>query len=287
MTLQNIKYAGLAIIGLIVAIVLYHSQIMISSGNEGVLMKFGSVQSQPLHPGLHVLIPEYETAAIVSVQPETITSAENAATLDLQNIETSVAITYHIDPDDAPFFYENFRNVQSLATKIIKPTVSNDVRAITAHYNAEELITKRDEVDAKIKDLIVKSLLPYRLHVEAINTSNFSFSASYADAIEAKQVQQQNTLKAQYSLDQEKIDAQKQVVQASANAEAQIARAKGDAQATILTAQAQSKANELVSSSLTPIIIQQQAIARWNGTLPSYMTSGANLPFIGTLSNTK
>jgi len=287
MTLQNIKYAGLAIVGLIVAIVLYNSQIMISSGNEGVLMKFGSVQSQPLHPGLHVLIPEYETAAIVSVQPETITSAENAATLDLQNIETSVAITYHIDPDDAPFFYENFRNVQSLATKIIKPTVSNDVRAITAHYNAEELITKRDEVDAKIKDLIVKSLLPYRLHVEAINTSNFSFSSSYADAIEAKQVQQQNTLKAQYSLDQEKIDAQKQVVQASANAEAQIAKAKGDAQATILTAQAQSKANELVSSSLTPIIIQQQAIARWNGTLPSYMTSGTNLPFIGTLSNTK
>ncbi len=254
----------------------------ISSGYAGVLTNFGSVQPTPLAPGLHVVIPFYQQAIPVSVQPQTTTSEETASTHDLQNVNTSVAVTFHIAPEDTPQFYQNFRNFETLGQRIIAPAVSNDVKAVTANYDAEELVTKRDTVDAQIKDLIVTSLAPYHLTVEAVNVSNFAFSEAYSQAIEQKQVAQQQALQAQYTLQQTQISAQQQVVQAKAQADAAVETAQGQAQALLLTAEAQAKANTLLAQSLTPTLLQQKALDKWDGTLPHYLTAGAPLPFIGT-----
>lgn len=254
----------------------------ISSGYAGVLSDFGSVQPTPLAPGLHLVIPFYQQAIPVSVQPQTITSEETASTHDLQNVNTSVAVTFHVAPEDTPQFYQNFRNFETLGSRIIAPAVSNDVKAVTANYDAEELVTKRDAVDAQIKELIVASLAPYHMTVEAVNVSNFAFSEAYSQAIEQKQVAQQQALQAQYTLQQTQISAQQQVVQAKAQADAAVATAQGQAQALLLTANAQAKANTMIAQSLTPAVLQQKALDRWDGTLPHYLTAGAPLPFIGT-----
>lgn len=254
----------------------------ISSGYAGVLSNFGSVQPMPLAPGLHLVIPFYQQAIPVSVQPQTVTSDETASTHDLQNVNTSVAVTFHVAPEDAPQFYQNFRNFETLGSRIIAPAISNDVKAVTANYDAEELVTKRDAVDAQIKELIVASLAPYHLTVEAVNVSNFAFSEAYSQAIEQKQVAQQQALQAQYTLQQTQISAQQQVVQARAQADAAVATAQGQAQALLLTADAQAKANTMIAQSLTPAVLQQKALDRWDGTLPHYLTAGAPLPFIGT-----
>jgi regulator of protease activity HflC (stomatin/prohibitin superfamily) len=210
-----------------------------------------------------------------------MTSQEGAATHDLQDVHTAVAVTFHINPEDAPGFYRDFRTISNLGQTIVGPVISNDVKAITANYNAEELITKRDIVDTQIKDLIIKSLIPYHLTIEAVNTANFQFSEAYAKAIEAKQVAQQQALQAQYVLQQTQISSQQQVVEAKAQADAAVATAQGTAQALLVTSQAQAKANTLVSQSLTAPLLQQKALDRWNGTMPTYLSSGAPLPFIG------
>ena len=257
----------------------------VSSGYVGVLMDFGSVQKQPLQPGLHFILPFYQSVGSVSVQPQTVTSQETASTHDLQQVNASIAVTFHVAPSDAPGFYENFRNFTTLSQRIITPAVSNDVKAVTANYDAEELVTKRDLVNAKIKSQVVASLAPYHLTVEAVNVSNFAFSDAYAQAIERKQVAQQQALQAQYTLQQAQITAQQQVVQAKAQADAAVATAQGQAQATLLNAQAEAKANDLVSKSLTPDILQLRAVNKWNGTLPTYLSPGAALPFIGAAAH--
>jgi regulator of protease activity HflC (stomatin/prohibitin superfamily) len=259
--------------------------VQVSSGYAGVLTDFGSVQPVPLVPGLHFVIPFYQQVFPVSVQPQTVTSDETASTHDLQQVTTSIAVTFHVAPDSAPDFYQNFRDFDTLGSRIIAPAVSNDVKEVTANYDAEELVTKRDAVDEQIKQLIVASLAPYHLTVEAVNVSNFAFSEAYAQAIEQKQVAQQQALQAQYTLQQTQISAQQQVVQAKAQADAAVATAQGQAQALLLTSEAQAKANTLIAQSLTPTLLQQKALDKWDGTLPHYLTAGAPLPFIGTASS--
>ncbi len=273
--------AAAAILAVLVLLFLANPFVQVESGYAGVLSDFGSVVKTPLYPGLHVAIPFYQTINQVSVQPQTISSDESGSTHDLQLIDTSIAVTFHVDPDAAPDFYQDFRDFDTLGQRVIAPAVSNDVKAVTANYDAEELVTKRDIVDAQIKELIVASLSPYHLTVEVVNVSNFAFSTAYTQAIEQKQVAQQQALQAQYTLQQTQITAQQQVVQAKAQADAAVETAQGQANALLLTSQAQAKANLLIAESLTPPLLQQKALDKWNGALPTYLSPGAPLPFIG------
>jgi regulator of protease activity HflC (stomatin/prohibitin superfamily) len=275
---------GAVALGVVLLLIGFNPFVQVQSGYVGVLTDFGSVQPVALSPGLQFAIPVYQQIFQVSVQPQTVTSDETAATHDLQNVVTTIAVTFHVAPDSAPNFYQNFRDFDTLSARIITPAVSNDVKEVTADYDAEELVTQRDAVNAKIRETIVASLAPYHLTVEAVNVANFAFSDAYSQAIEAKQVAQQQALQAQYTLQQTQISAQQQVVQAKAQADAAVATAQGQAQALLLTAQAQSKANAEIASSLTPVLLQQKALDKWNGTLPTYLSPGAPMPFIGEAS---
>jgi regulator of protease activity HflC (stomatin/prohibitin superfamily) len=275
---------GLAILAVLIVLFLANPFVQVYSGYAGVLSEFGSVQPTPLYPGLHFALPFYQTINQVSTQPQTVTSDESGSTHDLQLVNTSIAVTFHVNPDAAPDFYQSFRDFDTLGSRIIAPAVSNDVKAVTANYDAEELVTKRDIVAAQIKELIITSLAPYHLTIEAVNVSNFAFSDAYTQAIELKQVAQQQAQQAQYTLQQTQISAQQQVVQAKAQADAAVATAQGQANALLLTSQAQAKANALIADSLTPVLLQQKALDKWNGVLPTYLSPGAPMPFIGEAS---
>ena len=274
--------AGIGIVVVVVALLAFNPFYTVQSGTVGLKTAFGSVQPEALQPGLHFAIPFYQNIVTVSTQPQTVTSDETGATHDLQTVQTSIAVTFHIDPAEASYFWQNFRSFDTVGQRIITPSVSNDVKAITARYDAQELVTSRDRVDSEIKDLVVTSLAPYHLTVESVNVANFAFSQAYEQAIEQKQVAQQQALQAQYTLQQTQISAQQQVVQAKAAADATVAAANGNAQATVLQAQAEAKANALVNASLTPEILQLRALSRWNGVMPTYLTGNTPLPFIGT-----
>lgn len=271
---------GVGAIVVIIALLILNPFYEINGGYEGVLLTFGSVSGVPLSPGLHFAMPVSQTIVPVSTQPQSVSSDESAATHDQQNVSTSFSIIYHIDSAYIPYFFQNFRTYDNLNSKIIKQSISNDVKAITANYNAEELITKRDIVDDQIKSLIIQSLAPYHIIVDAVNVTNFSYGDAYETAIENKQIAQQQALQAQYTLQQVQINSQQQVVKAKAQADAAIAEANGNAQAILITAQAQAKANDLISQSLSANLLQQKAIDKWDGTMPTYLSNGAPLPFI-------
>lgn len=268
----------------IIALVIINPFYEVNAGYTGVLLRFGAVKSAALSPGLHFATPISETIVQVSNQPQTVTSNETASTHDLQNVTSSVAVTFQIDPNGVGAFYNKFRTFSALYNRVIVPSVSNDVKAVTAQYNAEELITRRDTVDSEIQNLITSSLKPYNITVDAINVTNFAFSEAYSTAIENKQVAQQQALQANYVLQQVQINAQQQVVKAKASADAAVETANGEAKSLLITATAQAKANDLVAQSLTPVLLQQKAISQWDGILPTYVSSGAVMPFIGSVA---
>lgn len=276
-TFKKIIYGVGAVI---IAFFLLNSFCTISSGYTGVLLTFGSVNKNPLPPGLHFAMPFTQDIESVSSQPQSVSSDETASTHDQQNVTTSFSVIYHIDSANIPVFYSKFRSYDNLNSKVITQSISNDVKAVTANYNAEELITERDLVDSQIKALIVQSLAPYNVVVDAVNVTNFAYGDSYENAIENKQISQQQALQAQYTLQQVQINAQQQVVKAKAEANAAVERANGNAQSILINANAQAKANTLIAQSLSPNLLQQKAIDKWDGTMPTYLSNGAPLPFI-------
>jgi regulator of protease activity HflC (stomatin/prohibitin superfamily) len=258
-TLRPAVIAGAIII--IALLVMGGVFVQIGPGQRGVLMTFGAVHTGVLDPGLHLKLPFAQSVARMDVQVQNSQAAETSASLDLQNVSTTVATNWHILPADAEWVYQHIGNEGDLVDKIIRPAISNSVKAVTAHYNAEDLIIHRDQVRNEIQVQMTAELQSYRVVVDSVNITDFHFSEEFAQAIERKQIAQQRAFQAKYELDQAKVRAEQRIVEA----------------------QAQSEAQKLLQQTLTPEIIQQQAITKWDGHLPTVMSDKGVLPMIGNI----
>jgi regulator of protease activity HflC (stomatin/prohibitin superfamily) len=274
-----IKYL---IIAAVVAVLSTSAIFTIPAGTRGVLLRFGAVEQGSLAPGLHFKLPFIESYETLSVRVQKAQTTETAASQDLQIVTSKVAVNFNLDPKGIVAVYSRIGSVEAMYQRIISPAVSNAVKAVTAEYNADDLLKKRELVRAEIAKDIRQAVSPYNVVVDAVNITNFNFSADYNKAIERKQVAQQQALQAKYDLQSAQIAAQKQVAIAKAQAEAQIAKAKGNAQATILNAQADAKAMELKAKAITPQILELQALQTWNGNMPQVL-GGSMSGFLKTL----
>jgi len=245
----------------------------VDAGFVGVRTVFGAPEQGTLDPGLHWKTPFISEIYPIDVTPNTATTTESAATHDQQNVSTSIAVTFQVNPADAVYIYQNYRDIASLQATIISPIVSNDVKAIVSIYDAQDLITKREQLGSEIKDKIATDLKVYDVIVDGVNITNFDFSQAYDQPIENKQIAQQNALEEQYHLQQVQVSAQQQVVLANAQADAAVATAQGQAKATILQAQADAQAYVLKQKALTPELIELALINKWNGQMPTYAST--------------
>ncbi len=262
LSLSNTRLIVIGAVVIVVLIILGGAFVQIGPGERGVLMTFGAVQPGVLDPGLHLKVPFMQSVARMNVQVQNSQSTETAASRDLQDVSTTVATNWHILPGDAEWVYQQIGTESQLMDKVIRPAISNAIKAVTAHYNAEDLIVERDQVRNQIETQIRKALVPFRVVVDAVNITDFHFSRQFAAAIEEKQVAQQRALQAQYELQKAKVVAQQKIVEATA----------------------QSAAQKLLRETLTPELIQQQAIAKWNGRLPEVVGGRGVLPMIGNLT---
>lgn len=259
----NWRLIFLGLAALVVLVLARGAFVQIGPGERGVLMTFGAVQPGVLDPGLHPKLPFVQSVARMDVQVQNSQSTETAASLDLQNVSTTVATNWHILPGDAEWVYQHIGSEPELMRKVIRPAISNAVKAVTAHYNAQDLIVERDQVRNQIEDQIRAALEPFRVVVDAVNITDFHFSREFAAAIEEKQVAQQRALQARYDLQKAKVLAQQKIVEATAQAQAQ----------------------KLLQTTLTPELIEQQAITKWNGHLPEVVGGRGVLPMIGNVAN--
>ncbi|MDR3391327.1 MAG: prohibitin family protein [Sulfuriferula sp.] len=264
--MNKLSFYGISLVVALIAALLFISDIFVQvgAGERGVLMTWGAVQSGVLNPGLHIKFPIAQSVVKLNVQVQNSQAAETSASLDLQDVTTTVATNWHILPADAEWVYQNIGNEDALIAKIIKPTISNSVKAVTALYNAEDLIIHRDKVRGEIEGQITNSLKQYRIVVDSANIIDFKFSTQFAQAIEQKQVAQQHAQQAQYDLQKAQVVAEQRVVEA----------------------EAQSKAQKLLQSTITAEIIQQQAVAKWDGVLPQVVGGNGVIPMIGPLTST-
>ena len=270
-----------AIIGIIVvSVVLASSVKIVEAGNRGVLTQFGAVDtSVSLAEGLHFVTPFRDN--VVSIEVRTQKSVETAASAskDLQDVQTQVALNYHINPNNAQIVYQQLGFDH--ANRVINPAIQESVKQVTARFNAEELITKRETVKTEIELQIKQRLGLYNIIVETISITEFKFSDQFTRAVEAKVEAEQRALQASNELRRIEIEAQQAEAKAIGDQKANIARAEGLRQANILEAEGEAEAIRIIDQQLreNPNYLEWLKTQRWDGRLPLVVGEGST-PFI-------
>lgn len=251
------------VVTIVLALFAFKPWVQIGAGERGVVQNFGAVQEIVLNEGIHFRIPVMQTVIIMDVKIQKAITDAASASSDLQDVDLSVALNYHIIPDKANLVYQTI-GVQ-FKERIIDPAIQEVMKAVSARYTAEELITKRPAVSTEMQDALTSRLLSSNISVDAFSIVSFSFSQTFTDAIEAKQTAEQNALKAKRDLDRIKVEAEQTIAAATAEAEA-------------LRLQKMNISPDLIE--LRKIEANLKAIEKWNGILPQVTGAGA-IPFIG------
>lgn len=243
---QDFRISSKIILVLIALVLLTSFFAVVNAGQRGVLMRFGAVQPMILDEGIHTIIPIVNTVQIMSIRVQSQEISAEASSRDLQDVYADVALNWHVIPETVNLAFQRIGDEGALVSRVIKPTVEEVLKAVMAQYTAEEIITKRGEVKASVDLGLAERLKSYYIAVDDISLVHVHFSKRFSDAVEAKQVAEQEAKRAEFV-------AQK----AAKEAEARVNLAKGDAEV-----------QRLLQQSLTPELLKRQAIERWNGNLP-------------------
>lgn len=256
-SLKRIFGGGIvSLVGLVVLLVIaFNSFEVIGAGERGVVFsKFGGVQGGVRGEGLQLKIPFIQTIIPIDVRIHKSETDASASSKDLQTVHSRIALNYHIAPEEAARIYQEVGTLYK--ERLIDPSVQEAVKAATAQFTAEELITRRAEVSTLIKEMLAERLVPRNIVVDEFNIVDFNFSDVFNQAIEAKQTAEQQALKAQRDLERIKIEAEQKVTEAQAEAESQ----------------------RLQRETITDTLLQLRAIEKWDGVLPQ--VAGGSVPFI-------
>ena len=257
---DQLKLSFLAggLLGFFVIVLFLRPFRIVNAGERGVLMHFGNVQDTILDEGLHFTTPVVSSVRTMSVRVNKDEIQAAASSKDLQTLTVDVAINWHVDPAKVNTIYQQVGDLEQIVSRIIDPAVSEVVKAATARKNAEEIITQRTALKDEIDSSLSERLSAYGLLVDDVSLVNFSFSPEFSKSIEAKQIAEQEAKQAEYT-----------ALKAAQDAQAEINRAKGRAEA-----------QRLQDATLTPNILQQQAIERWDGAFPRVMTDESAVPML-------
>jgi prohibitin 2 len=273
-----------AIIGIIILLFIVSASVkIVDAGYRGVLLKFGAVDTTiSLNEGIHFVTPFRDS--VIQMEVRTQKTVENAASAskDLQDVTTQVALNYRINPDRAQVVYQQLGF--EYGNRVIAPAIQESVKQVTARFNAEELITKRETVKNQIEEQIKSRLAPYNIVVDTISITEFQFSDQFRKAVEAKVEAQQRALQAQNDLRRIEIEAQQNEAKAVGEQKANVARADGIRQANVLQAEGESQAIKIIDQQLrtSPTYLEWLKTQRWDGKLPLVTGGGSagTTPFI-------
>lgn len=237
--------------------------VQVNAGERGIVLNFRAVQDDVLREGIHFRVPIMQDIVPLDVKIQKVTTDAASSSSDLQDVDLSVALNYHIIPEKANLVYQTIG--LQFKERIIDPAIQEVMKAVSARYTAEELITKRPAVSSEMQEALTTRLLDSYIAVDAFSIISFSFSQTFTDTIEAKQTAEQNALKAKRDLDRIKVEAEQTIAAATAEAEA-------------LRLQKMNISPDLIE--LRKIEANLKAIEKWNGILPNVTGAGA-IPFIG------
>lgn len=265
-----------AIALLLIIILALSSIVIIKAGHTGVVSTFGKVSENVLQEGLNIKAPWQKVTKMDNriVKLEVSTEAFSS---DLQTVSVNLAVGYRVDPSKSHYIIKNIG--KKYEDVLITPAVHEVMKSIVARYTAEKSIANRNEISQALLNELGNKLISSGIYISDINIIDFDFSDTYINAIEAKQVAEQELQKArtqqeQLTMEQE-AKAKRQKIEAEAEAEVARIEAEAAAEVTRINADAiayagqkEAEANKEIAASLTAELVEYKKIEQWNGKLP-------------------
>lgn len=254
---------GIVLLFVLIMVVAFLPFTTIDSGERGVVVKFGQITGTK-GEGFHIVNPFTTDVVKMNIRIQKEEVEASAASKDIQTVTAKVALTYRLDSTKVEQIYRDVK--QEYGGTIIAPKLQESVKAATAKYTAEELVTKRSIVRDEMRVAMVEKLEGTGVLVDDFNIVDFDFSSGFNAAIEAK-----------VTAEQRAKEAQNKLVQVQAEAQQQIERAKAEAENIRLQSNA---ANNDKYIALKKLEVQLEFAKKWNGTLPVNLYGSAPIPFL-------
>ena len=263
-SLKSVAAIIVSVFLIIILIVIFSTSThTVPAGNRGVVLNGSAVSDTTLWRRTAPIMPFASRVVDMSVQTQAYDATAEAASRDLQNVSTKITVNYRLMPDKVNKVYQDLG--QEVVSRVIANKVQNVVKTVTARYAAEELITKRPDVNDDIRNMMIESLSPYWIEVDGISLTNFEFDADFTQAIEDKVTAIQRAQQAENKLREVEAIAKQAEAQAVGEANAAVARAEGQAKAMAILADAEASANTKIASSLSPMVNQYRLIDKLAG----------------------
>ena len=188
-------------------------------------------------------------------------------TKDAAIFEMDPTMAYYLNRDMATqVFFKYRKSLQEIEEGYMRTVIYDAYRVAANNYTSDELMANRTKFEQEVRILLDSTLTKEGFTVTEF-TSQITPPASLRQMIDAKNAAVQAALK-----------AENEVKQAEANAKIAVAKAEGEAKAMKIKADAEAYYNRTISASLSPMIVQEDWIEKWNGVLPTY--TGAGTPLI-------
>lgn len=265
----------------IALILLFSCFTSVPTGHTGVVTTFGKVSNHTLDSGFHLKAPWQKIIHMDNrIQKETLELS--CFSSDLQEVNMVYTVNYEISKTDAMTIYSTIG--ESYYNTVIIPNITESVKTSVAKYTAENLISNRNELSNIIHEDLKERLIKYNIVLVSSSVEDTDFTEVFTSAVEAKQVAEQNKLKAQTEAEQQIIEAEAaatiKTVEATADADAKKIAADAKAYEIQVQAEAEAEANKKLAASITDELIDYKYTETWNGELPTYMGGNDTVPVL-------
>ena len=250
---------AVAVAAIFALIILFSSFYTVKEGHRGIVTQYNKLHSVA-DPGLGFKIPFIQKVTEVDVRTQSADSAAVAGTSDQQNVSVKVNVNYHLNANAVGKIYSDvgLANIE----RIVDKRIEEDSKAVVAKYKAEDLLKQREFVKSQIVKSLSTSLSQYYLTLEDVQITGFKFSDNYMDAVEKKQIAEQEALTA--------VNNTRTVKEKATQA---IETAKGEAEAIRIQ-------SEAIRENGGQAYLDLQAVKQWDGKLPVTMAGNGTVPFI-------
>ncbi len=250
----------------------------VPTGHTGIVTTFGQVEDYTYEAGIHFKLP-WQNVVNMDNRNQKASVDLNCFSSDIQEVTVTYTINYQIQKSNAQTIYKTIG--VSYFDTVIAPRMQEAVKSVIAKYNAENLIANREKLSEQVREILINKLAQYNIEVIDASIENLDFSDVFTAAVEAKQVAEQNKLKAQ-------IEQEQAIIEAEAAAKRQIIEAEAAAEVTKIEAdvaqyagEKEAEVNRKLGETLTEQLVEYYYSQKWDGKLPTYMAGGgATLPIL-------
>ncbi|GHT12652.1 hypothetical protein AGMMS4956_07600 [Bacteroidia bacterium] len=243
MNKKQSQYLIWGIITLAAIIVAANSFYTIDTGERGVVLRLGRLMAIA-DEGLNAKVPFVDNVTKLSVRDRNLSLKSEVSSSDIQTIAVDVSLVYSVDATRVDKIFQTYST--RIEETLIRPTLSEKINAVIAEYPIEKFVEKRAEISNRIKSSFTVQVDGTGIQVKSLLITNHDFSGEFNKAIEDKKIAEQGAQAAKFTLERMKLEAE---------------------------------AQKIKQASLSNMVLQEMAINKWDGHLPTYF-SGGQLPFI-------